>query len=317
MNRDYFTLEAASREVNRTEEELLFLVETRALRASLYVKKRKFCVLAKHAETGRANYVGTSVYRGLALISDEDQLDLVEKGKAIVRILIPTGIVNEAEIDKVNPFKEAIGPCGGIRWRYLEREALDNLTFYLHTFPVEKIKTASLIYKAVKLFSEFENDSDPSAEKKIHNNDPLTEKGLAYSYDITRNGEYSLADLRFRGEDLEKANLFVSKKSTINSTETSDQVRLLWCENKVNPTSIDKVVERAFISNKSLSSKGIWKLLHREYKGKEKSFDLDQVIEKMDSDCIEWLKKDFETKRLLYKTFENKVSTIRKFYVAA
>tara|TARA_R110001606_G_scaffold274651_1_gene423064 strand:- start:1529 stop:1849 length:321 start_codon:yes stop_codon:yes gene_type:complete len=103
----------------------------------------------------------------------------------------------------------------------------------------------------------------------------------------------------------------------VNSTKSSEQVRPLLCENKANPTNIDKVVERAFISNKSLSSKGIWKLLHREYKGKEKSFDLDQVIEKMDSDCIEWLKKDFETKTLLYKTFENRVSTIRKFYVAA
>ena len=183
MERDYYTVKAAACELGRTEEEVLYLIESRALRVCLFAKKRKFCVLAKNNETGYVNFVGTTIYRGLILIGEADQFAVFENENAIVKICIPERAIRIQEISRVNPFEKEEGPFQQFPWKELDDSELEKSTLYLHTFPEEGESIVSAIYNvAQKLTSSGATDFSKLSDSK----ELLTERAPIYVYGLPR-----------------------------------------------------------------------------------------------------------------------------------
>lgn len=314
MDRDYFRLESAARKTGRTEEDLLYLIESGKLNASLYAKKRQFCVLAKSKDTGLTHYIGTTFYRGLVLISKEDQLNLIENGNAVVKIFIPNEKIKTDSINRVNPFKKTLGPCGLYSWKFLDDEDVEGSTLYLHTLPVEAVSSASIIYKATQLLADYARNSVSNTDDNNLNIETLPDLDFINVYTFDKNGKFNTDEISILERDLRIAKLLPVEKSLGDLSTTNSSEVLKWCDSKARHTNIDRVLERAYLSNPKSSTKSIWKDIDSKFKAMDNSLDVELIVEVMDDVCIEWYTKQGVAKPLSSKSFENKISMIRKFY---
>ena len=121
-------------------------------------------------------------------------------------------------------------------------------------------------------------------------------------------------DVRIHKIDLDKQKPKSTKMASTPKNEGTRTVELEWCESKERVTRIDRLVERAYLFNSELSTKKIWAKILAEFQDKENCIDTDSTIEYMDLDSIEWFTKVGGSKQFLYKSFENKISLIRKYY---
>jgi len=80
---------------------------------------------------------------------------------------------------------------------------------------------------------------------------------------------------------------------------------------------LGEAVKRILMSQAGVQSDSIWQQLRKDIKNEIRIYDTDSVIKNMTSDVLVWTDKGENDKQVTYKSFKNKVSTIRKSLVSS
>lgn len=306
MEMDYFNLEDAARVTGCRESELLYLVENEKLLASLWSKKREYCVLIKsdNPEQKGFSFVGTTSYRGILHVPFPILHDVIESGQAQVKLCICREGISAEDIQFTNPFKSPKGPFNG--WKKLESPQNQRFQF-LYPLPTESETLNSQLSRMVQSTQASLPESQNEIKAIL---DPLASMGNGdpvYRYDYSVNATFLTGNIRFTRQSLERAGLLEVKK-------VQNNVKLSWCESNGRHTPMDKVLERLFIGNPKKVNKELWKELQKADGNGENRYDTDAIIIAMGGDSIDWFDKDGSSKQLKFKTFKNKLSGIRKHH---
>jgi hypothetical protein len=129
-----------------------------------------------------------------------------------------------------------------------------------------------------------------------------------YNLNYSANGTFRIEDLRISEIDLDKL---------IKESEQESQPKeiLPWCNSKARPRRIDMVIERLFSKNLELPNRKLWNLLKLDHDNDDPVYDIEHIIDGIDSRSLDWAKIDETSRPLSFKSFENRLSDIRKFYL--
>lgn len=312
MERQYFSIEEAARATEKTEGDIKHFIETGALKGCLYITKRKFLVCIGDQASGQYATTGTAFYRGLVTTSHENLLNILEQQSAIVRSFVPLDKEQLSGYSTVTPFKSGMSPYPRIEWKAESLEKALQATLNLLALPD--------IYKPLsRSFVESLEVVGRSNGIGVTENEVKELKSVTASqaYDFEKQWRFSESDIRITRSSLLSSGLLKTKMLEDKERNSDDvKAKLPWCEGlKGKCTGIDRVIERAYRSLSEPQTKEVWNVISDDKKSGNFRFDIDAIIESVDGDQILWELQDrSKFKSLSFKTFENKLSAIRKAY---
>lgn len=309
MELEYYKIDQAARKLNCEPDEIEHLLETGKLRAHLYSNAKKYLVLQMGADasTGR----GIATYSGLVDVPASYIQPLLHNRKITIsgRVVLQNP-KNIQHWNKTHPFKSDVSLSNlGIKvWAPLNsNQASDSNALLAIPLPTESLNGMRLAMEALSKFSE--NQSPPSSNKIPQ--DPTQFPELSYSY--SKNGQFDISSLRITQENLEGLTSLIEQQNS-KSNAPLQESKLPWCDSKEKASRIDRVIERLFSANASKQAKALWLTLMDDYELDTPAFDTQHVIQAMDEDAIEWLTSEGYGSELQFKSFANKISTLRKYY---
>ena len=311
MDMDYYRLEDAAKATNLSETELRYMIETEQLPVALYSKKRPYIVIGAGAGSDELSCLGVTHYRGIVHPSKQmDIIDILESGEGIIKGVLSDKVIPADQIT----FKFPLSKQGAYYRIWKGEEGYpDAIRFYLIPLPVESEtnsipRTASELKETVRdpngVFTPF---LDVLASR--YSGKPT------YQYDYAKNGTFCRDDIRLTKKALIAKKLLASKATnylTKQSLDTEEQ--LAWCSSKARHTQVDRVIERAYLSDPEVQVKVHWNAIKKDSRLPTRKYDSDHIITEVGDDCMYWLTKKGEEKPLSFRTFSNKLAELRRFY---
>ncbi|MEH6348365.1 MAG: hypothetical protein V7785_24940 [Bermanella sp.] len=320
IKRLYYTLDQAADSLEKYNiEDLMHFIETDQIPAVIFCKGKKFAAVRKASD--KIDWVahGFCYYSGLLSVHKSWIKSLWEKGSIVLnKASYPLNRQNIQNWSKRYPYKHESLKVGFNAWHPLELHEIPPTELYLIPFAVEGVSIVGMIDKFAESISKpsgiMINGQPVSEPKKEIWKSELKERDR-FAYSFIENGKFTIDDLRLTSEVVERLGV---KKSSISvgggdskpSKVESELNSLPWNDSQKGGARINEPLERLFRYSPNQPAKNYWRLLREEYE----QFDPDKVIEQVTNGEIHWYTRSDEPKVMAYKTFENKISNIKKFY---
>lgn len=309
MERRYYTIPEAAEQAECTIGDIHHYIQTGQIEAALYSTQRQFFVVMLDQTTGSNIGVGTVYYQGLILPHQGWIRAILENNKIVLSVTAsPLELSNLTHYSQDNPFRDNCLPDNIKNWNP-ERFDMRNQSLMLCPLPRQARTTISaigdLIDKTLFQFDEYKDKKEAKEFRKDLD-------GIRYVFNYEKNGNFALNDLRLTKEMLFCLNSD-NKLNTENSPNHLD--KLPWCDSKQSPSRIDEVLERLVIDHGLKATGQIWKVLINDVANESFVYDRNEAIDQIDDLSLEWLTRSGESKQMKYKTFTNKISDIRGFYI--
>lgn len=304
MKLSYYTIEQAARSLECETDELEHFIFTGALKAQLYSNLKMFVVRRK--VEGRHIGTGIAKYEGLVLVRESYLRQLLQKENVVIDswlgLMQPVNIRTWYEHHGCNEddFMKAIGISS---WEPDKlKKVSEQSVIIAKPFPNERQNPFFLFSKALETFAENKGE-------KLELAAPVQER----SYYYKEHGSFTRDNIRITHYDLEQFRQFqLEQNSQLEPAHVKNQ--LLWCKSKRRSTRVDPVIERLFRSNPKASAKILWSMLEHDMETDEPEFDIDQTVRVIEGLALEWNNTNNNVSELMFKTFSNKISELRKFY---
>lgn len=309
MDLEYYKIEQAARKLDCEPDEIEHLLETGKLRAHLYSNAKKFLVIQQGTEASSG--LGIATYSGLIKFHESYTQPLLHNKKiAITGRIVLQSPENISQWTQKHPFKSdaSLFNIGINTWAPISTEQVTESNSLLALpLPTESAGSMRMAMKALNMLSK--NQPDLSSSETPQDPEQFPE----FSYSYLENGQFDISSLRITQENLDRLTSLIEKnKSQLNAL--LQESNLPWCDSKEKASRIDRVIERLFSANASKQARAIWLILMADYELDTPAFDTQHVIQAMDEDAIEWLTSEGYESEIRFKSFSNKLSTLRKYY---
>ena len=169
------------------------------------------------------------------------------------------------------------------------------------------------------LFSELTTEVSKAFRNEDIDYEEFKSRKYTYHFKYKENGTYFRNDIRLLNETVSKLNSVINENGILEldhqglPTENLDY--LPWCDSMKKPRRIYQVIERVFRHLGNQKTKTLWNALERDHNEREKPvYDPNDIIIEISFPTIDWQTLDKKPADITYKTFENKISDLRKFY---
>lgn len=286
--------------------------------ASSYSSKRKYVAATWDAKNRFWIAHATCFYRGLLTVHKSWIESLWDKGE--IKLSKAASPFDRSSIRDWNtkyPYKGKSPSAVFDAWEPMALADLENKSVWLIPFATEGETYYHMLNKFSNVFLDqlaakekgraIDQVGARSYEKKVL---PDSQR---YGYGFDKNGKFSRDDLRLLPSHIEALAKPDSEPAPQQSVQVAQVITLEsfpWNDSQKGGTRINEPLERLFRYNPNQTAKTYWRLLREGYE----KFDQDKVIEQVTSGEIHWFTQSDEPKVMLYKTFENKISIIKKFY---
>lgn len=298
MDRKYYTVSEAGEKIGGSEGDIYHYIETNQLKGCLLSPSKRYVLMYSEEEKGLVAR-GTALFRGLLSVHPSWIKSLIEKESiTLTKWATPSLFTDLSHFSSENPYTHEYLPEPINSWLPTPLSGLKKEGLLLLPAPEQITNNSYMFTKALENLEMFKG-SESSLPIK-------SDKMPQYVFNFKVNGEFKLADLRI--SELEIDNLLQEKQPALEIIE-----HLPWCSSKARPRRIDMVIERLLRKNPDLPSRKLWSLLEIDYKKDDPVYDTEQIIDGMDSSALDWAKVDENTRPLSFKSFENRLSEIRKF----
>lgn len=298
MDRKYYTIVEAGEKIDGSAEDIIHYIETNQLEGRLLVKNKHYLFMHWEPENGLIAR-GTFFFSGLLAVDKTWIKQLLDVKKIILnKRANPHYITELRQFSSENPFTSGRLPDGVKNWEGLPESELGKKLPYMLPMPAEVISTKHMMAEMLEKIQAIQN-TPPTIDK---NNVP------EFNFNFSANGTFIIEDLRISEIDLDK----LRKQDKAKSDEVEN---LPWCDSKAKSRRIDMVIERLYRINYELPNRKLWHVLEIDCKKENPVYDTEQIIDGMDARALDWAKVDETTRPLTFKSFENRLSDIRRFYV--
>jgi hypothetical protein len=294
----HYTVSEAGEKIGGSESDIYHYIETNQLKGSLLSPSRRYVLMYSEEEKGLVAR-GTALFRGLLSVHPSWIKSLIEQESiTLTKWATPSLFTDLSQFSSENPYTHEYLPEPINSWLPTPLSKLKKEGLLLLPAPEQTASNSYLFTKALENLEMFK-DLDPSL--------PInSDKMPQYVFKFNVNGAFKLTDLRI--SELEIDTLLQEKQPALEIIE-----HLPWCSSKAKPRRIDMVIERLYRMNPNLPSRKLWHLLEIDYTRDDPLYDIEQIIDGMDSNSLDWAKVDENTRPLTFKSFENRISDIRNF----
>lgn len=313
---DYYNIEQAANHLGCREDELIHFIETDRIEAALLSKQHQYILLDWDEEIENWIGSGTVFYRGLILPHPSWIKSILEKGEIVLNR--PVTALNQENLSNHsfhNPFYGELFPEIIATW--VSAPLNENLEeIIICPLPTQKPNGLYALHNLTETVQAVAKSYNPNLKDiKPESDYPKPEP---YIFDFEDNGYFELADIRLTLQTVLGLKGILSGdnapgQESPESAPSSNQNQLSWCKSKKS-SRIDEVFERLFQQNRNSSAKELWKILENDRASDLNTYDINEIIETMDI-SIEWKTQKGRLSELKTRTFDNKLTEIRRFYI--
>lgn len=303
MELEYYTIQQASRRLNCFPDEVLHLVETGKLNASLLSRARRYMIVTPTAD----GVIGHAIcwYRGLVSVHASWISSLIERQEiqvgAVLRLLDPTrtsGWVTEHGYKAESELSDVFSA-----WTPRSEDDFDfSRPLWARPYGVERKSLAYSMGEAIQQITQAFAQGKGVEIPEVETDAGSVPKKWVYSY--AENGHFELEDIRVRSEAL----LEFESNSASRSVASVPEALITLQRGRVTDWHV--VVERMIVQNPDASSRELLSLLRNDIESVDPEFDHSGVILEVGDDCLHVRIKGDE-KRVSLKAFQNTVSKIK------
>tara|TARA_R110002167_G_scaffold71688_1_gene202068 strand:+ start:1663 stop:2625 length:963 start_codon:yes stop_codon:yes gene_type:complete len=314
MHGPWYTLKEAQELLSFNRSELLHQIDTGAIQPVATTKQRSFLVFMRDADK-RWLGLGTCRYRGCLTLHPNTVTNLLENeeinlGSGSGRFLEPEKVTNWSAH---YPFKQQ--PPFGVIQKWHGREIVDiDLTRCAATpLPEERQSSEAVASKMITGLSSFIEEMTSSQANSGHKQIPVENpylsalvakaKTVPITLDFKMNSLFKLEDLRIPQSEVAK----------ILQTAQRSEARIEPPKLERQRTSqLHELFVRALTDNPAVKSGQLWKLIKADYEEEKPAYDIDGIIERMDSEGINWISRGENEQHCSRRSFPVTLSKLRK-----
>lgn len=319
LKREYYSLEEAANLLeDYSIEDLDHFIEIGKIEPCLYSSTRKYVAATWDAKNRYWIAHATCFYRGLLKVHKSWVESLWDKGE--INLSKASSPVDRSSIrlwDTKYPYKGKSPSVVFDVWEPMELTDLENKSVWLIPFATEGESLHHILNKVGDIFvnqlATKENGRKIDQVGARSYEKTVLPDSQRYAYGFDTNGKFNRDDLRLLPLHINALTKPIRDPEPQYSVQVAQRITqdsLPWNDSQKGGTRINEPLERLFRHSPDQPAKNYWRLLREGYE----KFDQDQVIEQVTNGEIHWFTFSDEPKVMTYKTFENKISKIKKFY---
>lgn len=312
MERDYYTIKEAAEYLNCPENDIYHFLETGKVGAVIYTNRRPFLVESFNEDKNQWEGLGTVHYRGLLSVKPYFITTLLDEGEVILdKRAVPLKPNEYKGFSNKYPFDNDALPPDLAAWS-LEKPDIPRKSVFLIPLPEQSRDKFEFISELTTEISKAFRNEDIDYEE-------FKSQKYTYHFKYNENGTYLINDIRLLKETVSKLNNVINENGILEfdhqGLPTDNLNYLPWCNSMKKPRRIYEVIERVFRHLGNEKAKTLWNALERDHNENEKPlYDPNDIIIEISFPTIDWQTLDKKSSDIAYKTFENKISDLRKFY---
>jgi len=299
-----YTLEEAQEKLSLSKSELAHKIRTSEIEAVLYTKSRKMLVFGLN-EDRTWKGLATCYYRGhftahieyIERLLDGEKINI---GKGYGRFLDSHGV---SHWSTVNPYTASDSLLAN--WLITQTTSDSAVKLLATPCPIERETPAHKVRKFFVQLSETLTEAGhpiEALEKANSTPNASPERML----DFTTNSSFAPEDLRIPASEIQKA-LLLKNKSHLLTIVRPCSTQQFKRENELHT-----LISRIITDQPDFSAKEIWRLIETDFRNDESIYDTDNIIQNIDSSCIEWKSKKSIESTIKWSSFNPVVSRVRK-----
>ncbi|MBL4571852.1 MAG: hypothetical protein JKY86_02110 [Gammaproteobacteria bacterium] len=311
--RDYHTIQESAIQIGCSEADIYHWISTNQIEAVVYTDQRQFIATTWNDEKEIWEGNGTVYYRGLLSV-DSSWIKHLLDHKEIILITqaIPLEPNEYNDYSFQCPFKEEILPEEISAWEPYKFDDIVEV-IQLSPFPAQIRNKYSSISDNLNNVLALINSK---YSETVRNTDETDIPKYDFNYDF--NGSYVIDDLRLTNVIVERLAKLADKDSSevFGTTKTgkADLGPLPWSESKSKFSEINAIIERLFRDQGNKQCKTLWRELEKDISDELFRYDIHEIVT-IGLDSLEWKNLSGNLSEMKYKTFCNKISAIRRFYL--
>lgn len=135
--------------------------------------------------------------------------------------------------------------------------------------------------------------------------DKLQKKQIFFILDLKSNSKFCPLDIRIPSSELEKFKKSSAKISLINEVQSNPGT------SKTRENQLHTLVDRILLDFPKIGTKQLWNLIELDFNKDEPIYDTENIIQKIDSACIEWKSRHNSEQVSKWSSFQSLVSKRR------
>lgn len=331
-----YTLTETMEILGLRQSELHHAIRNQNLRAVVYSKARPMLLFLRNKDMtweGR----GICTYRGhlsappnvIATLLDQAQYKI---GMGSVTLLDPTGISNWS-IDY--PYTRPLPHPPITDWKPIDQSLaiaqsrgiadLKQLWPIGQTQPIGQMDVPLYACAATPLPQEFESAN--ARAKAVREEYEAAIKALAagsfkapnlnkvdisqLQLDFDSNSEIRQEDLRIPASEIARYREQLAEQAKANKI-TEVIAPIVAKARRTRENQLHDLIERILAFKSDISAKDAWNIIQEDCDRDEKLFDTDHILEEVDANCIEWISRSGDNQAMTWKSFQAKLSQIKK-----
>ncbi|WP_293269026.1 hypothetical protein [Neptunomonas sp.] len=311
MQGPWYTFEEVQELLSFNRSELLYQVDTGAVRPVVTTKQRPFLVFRRD-KNQRWIGLGTCSYRGCLTLHSDSITSLIENGeirlgKGSARLLEPQKVKNWSgryPFKQLAPF-DVLAEWSGSEWEVIELSKLA-----VTPLPLEGQSSTAFIGGLAKSAMQFMTKNDqalPDSKEMAKINEAM--ELYPYTWNFDANSKFSSEDLRIAASEIER---FKTARTPELEEELQPVKQVLSRIEGKRTSQLHQLILRVLVDNPDTKSKDFWRLIQNDWESDEPLYDLEGIIVNMDAVSIEWRSLGYTDQSLKRASFGATVSKLKK-----
>lgn len=313
MQGPWYTFDEAQELLSLNRSELLYEIDSGAVRPVVTTKQRPFLVF-KRDKDRRWIGLGTCDYRGSLEFHPDSITNLIENGeiklgKGSARLLEPKKAKNWSGN---YPFKQQPPFDLLAEWRGDESEGVDLSKVIVTPLPLEGESSTAFIGGLAKSAMQFVAKDDPilsNSKEMTQITKAMEQYPYAWSFDV--NSKFLAEDLRIAASEIERFKTSKVLDQEEEQEPQSGKPLISRLEGK-RTNQLHELFCRALEANPSVTAKQLWSIIQDDWESDTPLYDSESIITNMDESCVEWRSDHYNDQALKRSCFGPVLSKLKK-----
>jgi len=300
----FYTIEDVQDILNMRPSELIHAIRKGKITPVAYTKKRHMLLFSHR---NRRNYGhATCVYQGhitlpgnlLPALLDGDSIQMGENFGAL---LDPEGVLSYST---TYPFKRPTPRDWLYDWNPINQEKLNLEAARATPLPYESQPLQEHLASLTKMFEQIQTEST-----NLNTSSYLPDDINKLELNFHSNANFSTEDLKIPASEIKRYKCDCA--ASLSDALTTDNSNEHKTTTKARTNQLHELIKRILITNPDISAKSVWRVIEKETDRDDPLFDHENLLLKVDSNCIEWKNKYHKEHVLTWSSFITLLSKLK------
>ena len=300
----FYTIEDVQDILHMRPSELSHAIRKGKITPVAYTKKRHMLLFSHR---NRRNYGhATCVYQGHITLPSSLLPALLDGGSIQIgenfgTLLDPEGVLSYST---VYPFKRPTPRDWLYDWNPIHQEKLNLEAARATPLPDEGKPILDTISDFTKVLEAHKNGDITVDASTI-----LKEDINKLKFDFESNATFAPQDLRIPASEIKRYKRYCAvSPSDVLTTDNSNEDKTTT---KARTNQLHELIKRILITNPDITAKSAWRVIEEETDSDDPLFDHENLLLKVDSNCIEWKNKYHKEHVLTWPSFTTLLSRLK------